>query len=164
MAGTIPGLDPTVFRDGILQAMLIGEPPNEEDKPKFVVPASGAVAYSRDGVTLDPASVRLDPQGRPLDPTIKALRPEPQLVYVPCAVEFTPANREELPVGNFRPTKLTVTVLDEDTTGTALFDQVKDASDVIAGGDTYMIAYRPPPYGMGPVTIYTMVAFARQET
>lgn len=164
MAGNPPGFDPTTFRDGILQAMLIGEPPKDEDKPKFVVPGSGDPVYTRGGVTLDPASVRLDPNGRPLDPTIKMVRPGPTQVYVPVAVEFSTAEANELPVGNFRPTKATITILDQDTSGTLLFDQVKDATDVILGGDSYQIAYRPPPYGMGTVTIYQMVAFARQET
>lgn len=166
MAGTVTGLDPATFRSGILQAMIIGEPPNDEDKPKFLVPGTGEPVYTRGGSTLDPASVRLDPNGRPLDPTIKVTRPGAQQVYVPCAVEFSPAEANELPVGNFRPTKATITVLDFDDSATpvALFDQVKDATDVILGGDSYMIAYRPPPLGMGLVTIHQMVAFARQET
>lgn len=164
MSGTLNGQDPNVIRRGLIQAMTIGEPPKDEDKPKFVVPGSGAPVYTRNGVPINATSVRLDAQGRPLDPTVKVTRTMPTSVQIPFAVEIAPANAEEVPVGNFRPTKATLTVLDEDGEGNALFAQVKNATDVIMGGDTYAIMYRLPPVGLGPITVYTLIAFARQET
>lgn len=138
----------TRFRDGVHLAMSFGQPPNAEDQPKFLFAAS--LTY--------PPGTALDQEGKPLDPTIEPTATTQNSITVPCAVEFQTATADELPVGSFRPTKATITLLDED------YVQVKDATDVVLGGDTYLIGYKPPPLGAGPVTVYQFVCFARQET
>ena len=60
---------------------------------------------------------------------------------VDCAVEFERADAEELPVGNFRPTKATVTLLDEE------YDQVKGARELVYNGDRYVYGYEPVGWG-----------------
>jgi hypothetical protein len=147
----IPGLPASFaqqFQDGVHLAMTFGEPPNDEDKPKFLFAAT----------KVYPPGTALDQEGRPLDPTVEPTTTAPDPVTVPCAVEFSTATAEELPIGNFRPTKATITLLDVD------FALVKDATDVVLGGDTYLIGFKPPPIGAGPVTVFQFICFARQET
>lgn len=139
----------TQFRNGVLTAMAFGEPTVDEDKPRFLFPQTKGY----------PPGTALDQEGQPLDPTIEPLEETGKdPVTIPCAVEFEQAKAEELPVGAFRPTKATITILDTH------FQQIVDATDVVLGGDKYQIAYRPPPVGAGPVTVYQLVCYARQET
>jgi hypothetical protein len=49
----------------------------------------------------------------------------------------TRADADELPVGNFRPTKVVVTLLDDD------YQAVKNARRLRYNGDEYLFGYEP---------------------
>lgn len=175
-----PGMDTETIRNSLLQAMFIGLAPVVEDRPAFVVPAvSDTVTYQKNGTPIDVTNVALDINGVPLDPTIERLSTDPTLVRIPCAVEFTQALADEKPIGNFKPTKAVLTVLDRTPVGTPplgndgqplwvendpIYDKVKTATDVQMGSDSYMIAYQQPVVGLGDMGVYTFVCFAREES
>lgn len=148
MAGTIPGLDPQVFRDNIHFAMNMGLPPDPAQRPTFHFRA----------VKTYPAGTLLDSEGTPLDPRVAATISAPDPVQVPCAVEFqTTRNDDESLVGTFRQTAASITLLDVD------YDVVKDAIEVALNGNRFNIGYLEPPIGMGEVTVYILHCFPKGE-
>lgn len=159
MAGTDAGFDATGFREAITFAMNMGLPQDTSERATFHFKPDGLTYIDTSLAT--PAEVqdpRLDQNGNPLNPAIRVERSRPDPVQVPVAVEFSTAGLDERPVGSFKPTKVSVTVLDQH------WPQVKDAIEVELGGDRYVISYTQPPVGLFEVTIYTMECFARSET
>jgi len=155
MAGTYAGFDATAFREGILFAMQMGSPPDPALRPRFVFPA-GVPTYEKNGVPV--TNPRLDRDGNPMDPDIELIQSPGTIVQVPCAVEITKADAEEVPVGNFRPTKALVTFLDSD------YLQVKGCREMVYNGDRYGFSYVPEALGMFDVGVFTMVFFAIRES
>lgn len=154
MAGTDASFDATAFREAIEFAMVMGLPREDDERATFLFPAT--VEYEKDGEIIP--KPRTDQNGNPLDPSIKVVRTRPTQVQIPVAVEFSPTGSDERPVGAFRDTRARITVLDKH------WPQVKDAIEVVLGGDTYVISYTHPPVGLFEVTIYTMECVARSET
>lgn len=156
MAGANPSFDAATFRDGILTAMRMGAPPEVSQRATFLF-RRGAQRYFRDGEEIPPP--RLDQEGKPLDPTIRVESvPAREPLQTDCAVEFESATADEVPVGNFRPAKVVITLLEEE------YEQVQDAIEVRLGGDVYVIGYQRPPMGLFQVGVRQFVAFARDET
>lgn len=148
MAGSDPGFDSDAFRTAVRFAMTMGSPTLTADKATF---------RFRKTRTF-PTGTRLDQEGNPLDPTVAATTVEPTPVVMDnVAVEFQTADPQELPVGNFRPTKAVLTLLDEE------WATVSDAIEVELGGDTYMIGYVHPPLGMFDVTVIQLSCFGINE-
>lgn len=147
MAGTNPAFDRTTFMDGILLAMNMGLPVDPAERPTFHFAP----------VKVYPPGTRLDNEGTPFDLSVAPTYNTPEDVQVPCAVEFSRADNEELPVGMFRRTKAVITLLDDQ------YEIVKDAIEVSLGGDKYIIGYMEPPIGMFEVTIYNMVCYGKEE-
>lgn len=164
MAKTDPSLgfsvdfDAEGFRRAIHFAMEMGAPPDPSLRATFVFPSTGRTYTSRNGDILDPASVRTDRDGRPLDPTIRVTDTPGARIQVDCAVEIVRADADELPVGNFRPTKAVVTLLDEE------HDQVKGCRELIYNGDRYLFGYEPDALGLFDVGTFTMIFYAVDET
>lgn len=144
------------FRNAIRFAMQMGMNPDTDRRPKFVRKATERT-YWKDGVQLD-APPRVDRDGRPLDPQIEMRRGDDQEFDVDCAIEVDRADAEELPVGNFRPTKVVVTLLDEQ------YAIVKDCRELIYNGDRYMFGYEPESNGLFSVGVYTMIFYALDES
>jgi hypothetical protein len=121
-------------------------------------------------VQVDTATVVLDQDGNPLDLDVEVRTDQPKIVYqrksealdathVDCAIEFQPAQAQELPVGlNLRPTKLIVTLLDED------FLKVEGCREILMGADRYIYSYTLPSLGMFTVGVQQMVFFALDES
>lgn len=151
MAGTNPAFNATAFEEGIRFAMKMGAPVKMENRVTFVFPR--ATSY--------PPGTRLDREGRPLDPTVRRIeavdRPD---IQVDCAVEFGDASgvTKETAVGRFAPTRVTLTLFEVD------YERVKDAKEVRVGGDTYVVAYHPPPLALFNVGFQQMICHARDET
>lgn len=148
MAGTNPNFDAAGFRAGIRLAMQMGAPVKESDRVTFVFKETKTY------------NVRTDPEGNPLDPfaqPVSTTVPRAN-TQVDCALEFSDATADELPVGNFRPTKVVVTVFDTD------YEVVKDAKELLIGGDRYLIGYERPPLGLFEVGMHQIVAFAIDES
>lgn len=155
MAGTDSGFDAPGFREAITFAMNMGLPQDVSERATFHFKPTRSYQDSSGNVVLNP---RVDQNGQPLDPSIRVVRTHPAPVQVPVAVEFDTAGLDERPVGSFKPTKVSITVLDEH------WPQVSSAIEVELGGDRYVISYTQPPVGLFDVTIYTMECFARSET
>lgn len=150
MAGTDARFNAGQFRDAIRFAMQMGAPNKTQDKATFLFKKTRTW----------PPGTRLDQEGRPFDPTVTpVLTGKDPVVLDNVAVEFAPARPEEVEVGNFRPTKVELTLLDED------WELVKDAIEVsLEGGDRYAISYEKPVNGLFEVDVHTFVAFARDES
>lgn len=144
------------FRSAIRFAMEMGAPPAVALRPTFVF-ASGERAFRKNGVVLAASDVRLDQSGRPLDPEIETVPTPGVRKQVDCAIEITRADANELPVGNFRPTKAIVTLLDDE------HEQVKGCRELIYNGDRYLYGYEPDALGMFSVGVFTMIFFAVDE-
>ena len=144
------------FRQAIRFAMQMGTNPDPDRRPIFIRKGRGAT-YWKGGVELVTAP-RLDRDGEPLDPEIEVRRVADEQISVDCAIEVDRADAEELPVGNFRPTKVIVTLLDEQ------YELVKDCRELAYNGDKYLYGYEPESNGLFEVGIYTMVFYAIDES
>lgn len=147
MAGSNPAFDPDAFRTAIQNTMNMGLPTTTSEQPTF--------HFAK--VKSYPVGTALDEDGLPFDPTITPSVSTPPSKRVPCAVEFTPVNSDELPIGTLRKTRATLTLLDED------YKKVKDAIEVSLGGDRYIISYVEPPLGLFEVSVYRFVCYAKDE-
>lgn len=137
--------------------MMMGFNPDPDRRPIFVKKSSGRT-YKKGGVTLG-AAPRLDRDGNPFDPEIEVIaEPDEKFTDVLCAVEIERADAEELPVGNFRPTKAVITLLDED------YATVEECRELIYNKDRYMFGYEPDAPGLFDVGVHTMIFYARDET
>lgn len=147
-SGAASGFDSAGFRAAIRFAMTMGAPPVTADKATFRFRKTRSF----------PTGTRLDQEGNPLDPTIAVTVVEPTPVVLDnVAVEFQTADPQELPVGNFRPTKAVLTLLDEE------WATVDEAIEVQLGGDTYVIGYVHPPLGLFDVGVIQVSCFGVNE-
>jgi hypothetical protein len=67
-------------------------------------------------------------------------------------------NEEELPVGNFRPVKAVVTVLDVD------YLLIQDCRELRYNGDRYGYGYEPDDNGLFGVDVHQIVFYALDES
>lgn len=134
----------------------MGTNPNPDRRPIFLRKSSSRV-YKKNGVVLGSVP-RLDRDGRPFDPEIEVVRPEDEEISVDCAIEVQRADAEELPVGTFRPTKLVVTLLDEQ------YELVSDCREMVYNGDRYVYGYEPESNGLFDVGVYTIIYYAVEDT
>ncbi len=147
--------DPGEFRRSIRFAMQMGAPPDPDMRLKFMRQPAGRTFWL-DGVQLN-QTPRLDRDGKPLNPNIEVRRPAAQEYRMPdgsvvdCAIEVQVADAEELPVGNFAPVKVVVTLLDEQ------YAVVKDCREIVYNGDRYVLGKQPEAFGLFSVGINTMV-------
>lgn len=144
------------FRDGIHFAMQMGAPVDDSRKAVFVFASTGR-SYSKNGSPVDASNVRLDQSGQPIDPEIKVVEIPGKRVTVDCAVEISKADSDEMPVGNFRDTKATVTLLDVD------YEQVKGCKELEFNGDRYAYGYEPDGLALFDVAVNTIIFYALEE-
>lgn len=145
------------FTSAIRFAMQMGAPPDEALRVTFVFASTGRT-YRKGTTVLAETDVRLDRSGEPLDPEVTWTETPPRRAQVDCAIEIERADANELPVGNFRPTKATVTVLDEQ------HEQVKGCREIVYNGDRYLFGYEPDALGMFSVGVFTMIFYALDES
>lgn len=134
----IEGFDADEFREGIWTAMAVGLPPELEDQPAFVTPA----AVLDTGDERDADGVAFDWRGA------RARIGSDTVTQVPCAVEYVDAAGEASNFGLVAPTRVILTLLDEDYT------EVEGFSYVVIGGNKYLYERTEPPVGMVDVTIW----------
>ena len=158
------------FRNAIHFAMQMGTNPlldkdgKLERAPTFVIPGDGWSYLDQDGHVIwaegDPLAgkPRTDQDGQPLDPDIEVVEDPDTEITRDCAIEVTRADADELPVGNFRPTKVVVTLLDDD------YLAVKDARRLLYNGDEYIFGYEPESVGLFEVGVYTLIFYALDES
>jgi hypothetical protein len=154
--GISADFDGDQFRDSIRFSMQMGISPDGGKQPIFVF-RSASRTYWRGDVQLT-TTPRLDRDGKPLDPTVRVVESPPQTKRVDCAVEIERADAAELPVGNFRPTKATVTLLDQQ------YEQVKGARELVYNGDRYVYGYEPVGLGLFDVGVNQIIFYAVDES
>jgi hypothetical protein len=142
------------FRDAIHFAMQMGAAPDPTLRPTFIF-KSTSQTYRKAGVAV--SSPRLDRDGKPLDPDIEVIEVAGARVQVDCAIEIVRADANEIPVGNFRPTKAIVTLLDEE------YEQVKGCRELLYDGDRYLFGYEPDALGLFDVGTFTLIFYAIDE-
>jgi hypothetical protein len=143
------------FRDAIHFAMEMGAAPDPTLRPTFIF-KSTVQSYRKNGVPVpDP---RLDRDGKPLDPDIEAVETSGNRVQVDCAIEIIRADADELPVGNFRPTKAVVTLLDEE------YAQVKGCREMVYDGDRYLFGYELEALGLFDVGTFTLIFYCLDDS
>jgi hypothetical protein len=145
MAGTSSSFNADAFRSAIRFAMNLGAPPATGDQLTFHWHPTSTTGAISDG------------EGVPFDPTAAVSRTTPPPVTRPCAVEYVDAADQPTPFGAVIPTKVRVTLLDED------YQAVKAAGYVIIGGDKYVRSHEPPSVGLFDVGVHTIIYAAENE-
>ena len=140
------GFDAALFRSAIASAMEMGLPENISERATFRWNTS---------YTYDVA----DPEGNPYDftgePATTVAKPD---VQVPVAVQFIGSEGNGTAMGEFDNNRTILTILD------IHYEQIKDADEVLLGGNTYVIDYTAPPAGLFEVTVYTMYLMSVDES
>ena len=152
--GITTSFDADTFRNAIKFAMQMGAAPIVALRPTFLFKSAGTT-YTKGGVAV--ANPRLDRDGKPLDPDIATVIVADRGVQVDCAIEIARADAEEIPVGNFRPTKAVITVLDDE------YALIKGAREMLYDGDRYLYGYEPEALGMFDVGVFTLIFYALQD-
>lgn len=145
MAGTNSGFSADGFRAGIRFAMTMGAPPTAADQLTFGWNAAKSTTATRDG------------EGVPFDPTAAVTATTPTPVKSTCAVEYLDAAGEPTPFGVVIPSKLRITLLDEE------YATVGDADFVVMGGDKYLRSHEPPSLGLFDVGVHQIIFMSENE-
>jgi hypothetical protein len=145
MAGTNSSFNADKFRTAIRFAMTLGAPPATGDQLTFHWNPTTATGAAKDG------------EGVPFDPAAIITRTSRPSVSRPCAVEFVDAADEPTAFGMVIPSKVKVTLLDED------YDAVKDADFVVITGDKYLRSHEPPSVGLFDVGVHQVIYVAENE-
>lgn len=125
--------DEADVRNGLRLAMTVGMPPAAEDQPTFYMPRTSTA----DGPT--------DQEGVPFSPTGKRTLSPPVTHKVTCSVEYQDDRGRLENFGNVSPSRVVLTLLDEDYAVVRGFEFV-----VIAGNRFY---YRRTETTQGLVSV-----------
>jgi len=157
MAGTNPNFNAAEVRDALQFAMRMGSPNRVQDKATFYFKQTRVWKDGNGDVVLNP---RLDQDGNPFDPSLTLeLEGNDPVVLDEVAVEFSIARPEELEVGSIRPTRVELTILDEQ------WNQIDTAVEVsLQGGSRYYISYEKPVIGLFDMDVHQLVCFAKEES
>lgn len=139
-----PGFDRARIVAGLRRAMVFGEPTRSADRATFyvVTTTTGVGPRDEDLVPFDPVVAR----------TVK-----PTAVTVPCAVEYGDRGDQVETFGTITPSRVKVTLLDDD------YQQVKGFSYVVIGGDKYLYRLTEPVVALGSVDVWTVHVVAEDE-
>ena len=146
MAGSDPGFNAAEFRNAIHFAMQLGAAPDAGEQVFFHFPTQLVYNVPADGAQV------------PFNPTATVTSTAPPPVQVDCAVDYFDAENQPTEFGLLAPTRLTITLLDED------YAQVKGCAYVVVHGDRYDYRRTEPPSGLFDVGLYTMHFTAQSET
>lgn len=150
----------TTVRNAFLFAMQVGKPEDEVRQVRFIKKSAGRT-YFKGEVEQFPAPIgnlRLDRDGRPLDPEVRIVQAADEEVNVDVAIELTEATAEEIPVGNFRPVKATVTLMTEE------YAQIQGSRELVYNTDRYGFAYELDATGLFDLTVHTLIFYALNES
>lgn len=144
------------FNNAIRFAMQMGAHPTEALRPTFVKKATARTYWKNNSELADPP--RMDRDGKPLDPDVDVRFADPEEFQVDCAVEVDRADAEELPIGNFRPTKVTTTLL------LAQYEQIKECRELAYNGDRYLYGYEPESDGLFDAGVHMIVWYCLEDS
>jgi hypothetical protein len=145
MAGVVPGFNAADVRAGLRFAMTVGLPPVLADQPVFFFPRTSTV--------IGPA----DEDEVPFDLTKKRTLAPPVTVRVPCAVEYFDNQGKIENFGVIVPSKIEITVLDEE------YVQIRGFEYVVIHGNRYWYSRTAPPNGLVSVGVFTIYCTAEDQ-
>lgn len=146
MAGRNPGFNPHEFRNAIRFVYDMAAPPVEDDQVTFY--GESTLVYTG---SVDDDSI-------PFDPASTVVRQPAPGIRVPCAVEYFDSQGEPVVFGMVTPSRVAITLLDED------YAAVKGATYVVIAGDRYLYRRTEPPTGLFDVGLHVMHFVAENET
>lgn len=146
MAGQVPGFVPAEVRAGLRLAMNVGLPTVTEDQPTFFFPATAS--------TVGPA----DEDAVPFDVSQRRVVAPRRSVRVPCAIEYFDNQGKIENFGLIVPSKLELTLLDED------YAKVRGFEYVVIGGNRYWYSRTAPPLGLVSVGVFTIYCTAEDQS
>lgn len=146
MAGSVPGFNADEVRRGLRFAMNVGLPVLAEEQPTFFFP--------REASADSPA----DQDEVPFGVTGRRTLAPPRTVRVPCAIEYFDNVGKIENFGVIVPTKLELTLLDQE------YVQIKGFQYVVIGGSRYFYSRTQTPMGLVSVGIYIVHVTAEDQT
>jgi hypothetical protein len=146
MAGSNPDFDAVAFRTNIRFVFGMAAAPLIEEQVAFYFPSQ--LVYNRS----------VDTEDVPFDPSATVTSTPSLPVRVPCAIEYFDNEGVSSAFGIITPSRLAITLLDED------YQKIKGATYVVTGGDRYNYRRTEPPAGLFDVGLYTLHFSAVDET
>lgn len=149
-----------VVRNGLLFAMQMGAPNDASERVKFIMKGSGRQYFLND-VEVFPApdgDLKIDRDGLPLNPEVEVVNATDQEIEVDVAIEIEEVNADETPVGNFRPVRATVTLMQEE------YEQVDGCRELAYNNDRYGYGYEPDSIGLFGMNFHVMIFYALDES
>lgn len=132
----LAGFDADAVRTGLRLAMTVGMPPGTADQPTFYMPAVETTAD-----VVDPEGVPFLPSGqRTFAPRISH--------QVPCGVEYQDGPGKLENFGTIVPSKVVLTLLDED------YDVIEGFEFVVISGTRFFYRRTEPQKGLVSVGIW----------
>lgn len=147
-------------RNALLFAMQMGAPTETTRQVRFIKKASGRRYFigTEEQFLAPEGTLRVDRDGRPLNPQVRVEQNADTEVDVDVAIELTEATAEELPVGNFRPVKATVTLMGQE------YAQIVGCREMAYNNDRYGFGYELEANGLFDLTVHTLIFFALDES
>jgi len=147
-------------RNALLFAMQMGSPNDTTRQVRFIKKAPGRQYFKGLVEQFQPpvGTLRLDRDGRPLDPEVRIVQTPDEEIDVDVAIELTEANADELPVGNFRPVKATITLMEPE------YAQIQGSREVEFNTDRYGFAYELDTTALFDLDFHTLIFFALNES
>jgi hypothetical protein len=146
MAGTNGGFDSGAFRSSIRFVFNMAASPATDEQVAFYFPSQ--LVYNK---SVDTEDVPFDPAA-----TVTSVPSAP--VKVPCAVEYVDTEGNIGTFGIVTPSRIAITLLDED------YAKIKGATYVVIAGDRYNYRRTEPPSGLFDVGLYVLHFTAENET
>lgn len=146
MAGSVPGFDAEDVRAGLRLAMNVGLPVATEDQPVFY------------GVPTVTNTTRADESSVPYDPASRRTVTAATGVRVPCAIEYFDNAGKIENFGVMVPTKVVLTLLDQD------YAAIKGFNFVVIGGNRFFYQRTETPLALVSVGVYLIHCTAEDQT
>lgn len=134
------------FRRGVRTAMQLAKLSDPDLQPAFYFNQPSTSTSS------------VDAAGVPFDPNVSNTTPATGPVYVDCAVEYFDAENQPTNFGLLAPSRIVVTVLDEE------YAKIKGCDYVVIHGDRYNYRRTEPPTGLFDVGVFSLHFMAESET
>lgn len=157
----IPVNFPTeTVRNAFLFAMQLGAPDDAPRRVRFVKKAPGRRYFLEGEEQFQPpaGTLRLDRDGKPLNPNVTVEQTPDEEIPVDVAIELTEATADEVPVGNFRQVKATVTMMAQE------YELIAGCRELLYNKDRYGFAYELDANGLFDLTVHTLIFFAIDES
>lgn len=147
-------------RNALLFAMQMGKPTDVTRQVQFIKKSPGRQYFLGDVEQFQAplGTLRLDRDGRPLNPEVRVVATPDQQIALDVAIELTEASAAEIPVGNFRPVKATVTLMEQE------YQQIVGCRELAYNADRYGFGYELDATGLFDLTFHTLIFFALNES